>query len=455
MNPKNPQVSRRDFLSGMVAAGASLATARLAAAQQAAPAVISSSTAAVSSARELRIALIGPGSQGRTLLTNTLNIPDIRFTAVCDIWEYNLTYASNILKRYDQPVNAYTDYQELLEKEKDLDAVLIATPDFLHAPMTRDAMRAGLHVYCEKEMSNTLEGCRQMIADARESGKLLQIGHQRRSNPFYFLGEKLVHGDKLLGRLTHMYGQWNRLQLEMMGWPSGREVASDLLKKWGYDTMERYRNWRWYRQFGGGLMADLGSHQVDIFNWYAKCAPSKVTVSGGVDAFSDDREFPDNVMTIYEYDTAWGKVRGYYQVLSTTSYNGYYEQFMGTEGTLVISEDPRKRYVFREVSAPRREWEDEAAKVEGMDKDAIALAVGKSRQQGEQKAEALKEEEDANKPPHQLHLENFFAAVRDPGKVKLNCTPEVAFETAVSVLLVEEAMKNGSVYAFKPEEFKA
>ncbi|MBE7558317.1 Gfo/Idh/MocA family oxidoreductase [bacterium] len=452
-------MTRRDFLSGMVAAGATLATARLAAAQAVqeatAPAVISSATAAVNSAEELRVAMIGPGSQGRTLLTNTLNIPNVRFVALCDIWDYSLDYASRICQKSDQPVNTYHDYREMLEKEKDLDAVLIATPDFLHAPMTLDCLHAGIHVYCEKEMSNTLEGCRQMVVAARETGKLLQIGHQRRSNPRYFLGEKLLHKDKFLGRVTHAYGQWNRLAMEMYGWPPGREIPADVLKAQGYDTMERFRNWRWYRQFGGGLMADLGSHQVDIFNWYFQCAPSRVTVSGGMDVLQGDREFPDNVMAIYEYDTAWGKVRAYYQVVSTSSFNGYYELFLGTEGTLMISEDPTKGFLFKEVSAPKREWEDEAKKVDSMGKEAIALQVGASRKQGEQKAEAMKEEEDANKPPHQLHLENFFAAVRDPGKVKLNCTAEAAFETAVSVLMVDTAFKNGHSYAFKKEEFKA
>ncbi len=459
MQEKKSQVTRRDFLSGMVAAGATLATARVAAAQAVkeatAPAIISSATATAFTGKPLRVALIGPGSQGRTLLTCALNIPGVRFVAMCDIWDYHLQWAANICKKWEMPVNTYHEYEELLAKEKELDAVLIATPDFMHAPITCAALKAGLNVYCEKEMSNTLEGCRQMIATAKESGKLLQIGHQRRSNPRYFLGDKLIHKEKFLGRVTHAYGQWNRLALEMNGWPKGKEVAPDVLQKHGYGSMERFRNWRWYREYGGGLMADLGSHQVDIFNWYMQCAPSRVTVSGGTDSFQDDRQFPDNVMTIYEYDTAWGKVRAYYQVLSTSSYNGYFEQFMGTEGTLMISEDPKKGFLFKEVSAPKREWEDEAQKAEGMDKNAIVLQVGASRKQGEQKAEAMKDEEDAKKPPHQLHLENFFAAVRDPGKVKLTCPPELAFETAVSVLMVDSAFKNGHSYAFKPEEFKA
>ena len=125
-----------------------------------------------------------------------LRIPGLRFRAVCDVWtEYNQKRVVNSLRRFKHEVTGYEDYREMLDKEKELDAVLIATPDFWHAQHTIDCLKAGKHVYCEKEMSNTLEGARSMVAAARETGKLLQIGHQRRSNPRY-----LHCYDKLLER---------------------------------------------------------------------------------------------------------------------------------------------------------------------------------------------------------------------------------------------------------------
>ena len=82
-----------------------------------------------------------------------LRIPGLRFRAVCDIWkEYNQKRAVNLLRKYKFEVNGYEDYREMLDKEKDLDAVVISTPDFWHAPQTVDCLRAGKHVYCEKEM---------------------------------------------------------------------------------------------------------------------------------------------------------------------------------------------------------------------------------------------------------------------------------------------------------------
>ena len=90
--------------------------------------------------------------------------PGLRFRAVCDIWtDYNQSGVVNTLKRFKHEPNGYEDYREMLDKEKELDAVIIATPDFWHAQHTIDCLKAGKHVYCEKEMSNTLEGARRMV----------------------------------------------------------------------------------------------------------------------------------------------------------------------------------------------------------------------------------------------------------------------------------------------------
>lgn len=393
------------------------------------------------SADELRVAMIGPGSQGRNLLTQCLKIPGIRFVAIADVWPYHQRYAANLLKKYDQPVNVYTDYQELLAQEKDLHAAIVATPDWCHAEQVIACLKAGVHVYCEKEMSNTLEGCRAMVLAARETGKLLQVGHQRRSNVRYFHARKMIYNDKVLGRMTHVYGQWNRAKRYDLGWPEGQEVDAATLEKYGYGTMERFRNWRWYKQFSGGPMADLGSHQIDVFNWFLESPPRVVLASGGQDYYND-REWYDNVLAIYEFQTGDQPVRGCYQVLNTTSYGGFYETFMGDEGSLVISEDTRKGFVFREVTAKKREWEDEASKIEEMGRDAIELKIGETlAPDGSRTPEAEQLIAESQKPPHQLHLENFFDAVR--GKGKLNCPPEVAYETAVAVLKANEAVATG------------
>ena len=129
-----------------------------------------------------------------------------------------------------------------------------------------------------------------------------------------------------------MYGQWNRARLYELGWPKGKELDDERLKQYGYDTMDRFRNWRWYRKFSGGAMADLGSHQVDVFNWVLNGPPKAVLAAGGLDYYDGKgREWYDNVMAIYEYDAEYGPVRGFYQVLNTTSHGGFFETFMGDE----------------------------------------------------------------------------------------------------------------------------
>src|SRR4030042_2914741 len=161
--------------------------------------------------KELQIALLGMGAQGEVLLNAMLKIPGLRFRAVCDIWtEYNQKKTVNLLKKYKFDVNAYQDYRDMLDQEKDLDAVVIATPDFWHARHAIDCLKAGLNVYSGKEMSNNLEDARRMVIAARETGKLLQIGHQRRSNPRYIHAiDRLIRERRLLGRVTGAYAQWN------------------------------------------------------------------------------------------------------------------------------------------------------------------------------------------------------------------------------------------------------
>jgi len=234
----------------------------------------------------LNIALIGFGAEGRVLLESLLKIDGVRLVAVCDIWEYARTYAGKYLQKLGVPVHTYENYEDLLAGEKDLQAVIVATPDFWHAPITNACLKAGLHVYCEKMMSNTIEGARSMVATMRETGKLLQIGHQRRSNPRYlFALNRLVRDAKICGRLTAAQAQWNRAVAEDFGWPKHSDMTAAQLAKYGYTDMHQFRNWRWFKGLGGGPLSDLGAHQIDIFNWWFGLTPKSVMASGGVDYY--------------------------------------------------------------------------------------------------------------------------------------------------------------------------
>jgi len=442
-------INRRSFLQSTAAISAGLAFSPY-----------FSSRAAGGEPDDINVALLGAGAQGQVLMNACRNIPGVRFKAVCDIWaDYNLKRTSRILKAYKHDVNDYQDYQDMLANEKDLDAVIVATPDFWHSPHACASLEAGLNVYCEKEMSNTIEGAKKMVEAARKSGKLLQIGHQRRSNPRYIhCYEKLIKEAQLLGQMTTINGQWNRSKAacEDLGFPENAPIDEATLNKYGFESMQQFRNWRWYKGLGGGPIVDLGSHQIDIYSWFLEANPKSVIASGGIDYWKN-HDWYDNVMTIYEYETKLGTVRAFYQTITTNSGQGYFEQFMGLEGTLVISEASARGTVYREVWVDAAKWDPWTQKeyinaieeeVEEASEDTgVVLDVRESPTPPSYDIPVTM----GDKPYHQPHLENFFDAVR--GKAKLNCPAEIGYETAVTVLKVNDAVEAGKKLEFKPEDF--
>jgi len=455
-------IDRRRFLKSTATAGAGLVLN---------PAVFGQSGSGT--ADDMNVALIGLGVQCGRLMdaifgTGMDKTEGIRFKAVCDIFPYRLKLISGRLKRgYKHDVSAYESYEEMLAKEKDLHAAIITTPDWLHAPMTIACLKAGLHVYCEKEMSNNLQDAKKMVQTARETRRLLQIGHQRRSNPRYQVAEKLIREHKLLGKLLNINAQWNRSVSSHKVPLPNRKIWMDEaeLKPYGYDSMDELVNWRWYEKFGGGPLGDLGSHQIDIFNWFlGEVKPKSVLASGANDYFN--YEHNENVMSIYDYQTDEGSVRAFYQVLNTTcwgTYGQYYETFMGDVGTLLISEfatDKNNGWVCiedyaRSDDAVMKRWNNcIRQKLIGgqfeqptVCKDKRILVLGGSKVLW---PHPLLQR--CTEYVHQPHLKNFFDAIR--GKAKLNCPGQVGYETAVAVLKANDAIKEGRKVEFAPEEFK-
>ena len=408
---------------------------------------------------EINVALVGMGKEGEVLLNNLLKIPGLRFRAVCDIRPDRQRYGAARIRGIKQDItkNRYEDYRDLLDKEKDLDAVVIATPDFWHAPQTNDFLKAGVNVYCEKMMSNTKEGARSMVKAMRESGKLLQIGHQRKSNPRYrYMHDVLLRKLNLCGRITNANGQWNRAVAADLELPSNAKLSPEVLKKYGYENEHKFCNWRWYKGLGGGPISDLGAHQIDIFAWMLGGRPKSVLAGGGVD-FYEGKDWYDNVMCIYEYDTYQGHTaRVFYQVLTTTSAGGgYYEQIMGTDGAIKMSENPAITKIFAEGRPEvAQKWDgyvSDGILVKGAAPAAAAIAdVRETKALAEYAFPAM----DIDKDPayiHMPHLVNFFEAVR--GKEKLNCDAEHAFEAEAAVFKVNEAVEAKKMLTFTEDDF--
>ena len=442
---KNAKViDRRQFIKTSTAAGASLILA---------PHVLTGAKSF--GVDDINVALLGAGAQGQVLMNACLKIPGIRFKAVCDIWkEYNQKRVYRLLGKYGHKLNAYEDYREMLANEKDLDAVIVATPDFWHAEHATACLEAGLNVYCEKEMSNTLEGAKQIVRAEKKSGKLLQVGHQRRSNPRYIhCYEKLIKEAKILGHITTINGQWNRAVQPDLGWPEKYAIPQPRLEQYGFQSMAQFRNWRWYKGFGGGPIVDLGSHQIDIFSWFLDAVPSSVMASGGTDYYdSQTHEWYDTVMAMFEYDTSKGLVRAFYQTITTNSNMGYFENFMGDQGTLQISESAGRAGIYREQSAPLWDkWVDKSflnapAEEKIPNVNGAVLDVRETVVPPKYELPVT-----FNDPYHKPHLENFFNSIR--GKDTLNCPAEVGYETAVAVLKVNEAVEKASLVKYDRNEF--
>jgi len=316
---KEQDVTRRDFLKSAAAV----------AAVSALPGVGAPSLLATPSPNEVvNYGFIGIGSQGSLLLRNILTMPQGRCICLCDIYPTNLKKA---VETVGGSPPTYDDYRPMLER-KDVDAVLIATPLNLHAQMVIDALNAGKHVFVEKCLFfKEDEGEKIRQAAEVHPKQVLQVGLQRRSSLLYQVAMEMIRRGAL-GKITFVRAQWHRNS----NWR--RPVADPKL--------ERLINWRMYKEYSGGLMAELASHQVDVANWAIGATPVAVLGTGGIDYWKDGRETDDNVQVILEYPG--GQKMVFTSILSNAHYD-FSEQIMGDQGTIEITIG--KGVYFRETVA--------------------------------------------------------------------------------------------------------
>lgn len=457
--------TRRDFLksAGLLGGGMMFAPSIFAQAVQ--PKTVGANS-------KLNIAMVGMGAQGEVLMNNLVKMPNINFAAICDIRPDRRRYGAARVRKISPDIvnHQYEDYKDLIANVKDLDAVFIATPDFWHSPQTVDFLNAGVNVYCEKMMSNTVEGARKMVQAARKSGKLLQIGHQRKSNPrYHYMRNKVIEELQMCGRITHANGQWNRAVAKDLELANSQKLPLEVLQKYGYENEHKFCNWRWYKGLGGGPISDLGAHQIDIFAWVFGGRPVSVMATGGVD-FYEGKDWYDNVMCIYEYKDKEGfTARAFYQVLTTTSAGGgYYEQFMGTKGTAKFSENPALMTIYPEGYKPNSPVKE---LFDGYAKQGILRPPRKVTYEDDEPTAAVADARESPQPPafrvpftkydtkelvsfvHLPHIENFFASIR--GEAKLNCDGEHAFESEAAVYKIYEAIEAEKKIRFQDSDFIA
>ena len=505
-------VTRRDFLSGTVAAG--LATGA------GLGSIYFGYGASVGD--PLRVGFIGTGDEGSVLI-GAHNPDYLKAVAIADIRPYNVFRAFHgdvsspnaqrvrpgLMSKYGwktedearKQVKVYGAYEELLA-DKNIEAVIIALPLHLHAEAAIKAMRAGKHVLTEKLMGHSIYECKEMGRTARETGKILATGHQRHYSVLYDNAVHTIGDARLIGDLHSIRAQWHRGNLpgkdswkpplpadesllsKMASWkrrleeskPSevdvwAKRVAqleaqladSDVAAEmFGYTEkqlpdgsprtpLEELIRWRLWNRTGGGLMAELGSHQLDAAGIFIsamhgkgkKVKPLTVTAVGNRSIFPDDREVDDHVYCMYEYpapdyvENPNKKIVVTYSSINGNGFGGYGEVVMGTEGTLILEQE-------QNVMLYKGSSRDTRVTVSKSKSGEAVLDTTESGGAGS--VAAVPTESSGKAPPSRGYteeMEHWAWCVRNPDPANQpRCKPEVAIADAVIALVSNMALKN-------------
>ena len=282
--------------------------------------------------------VIGTGGRGRYVSTVFQKL-GAQCVALCDVYQPYLELA-----RKDAPeAKTYVDYNELLA-QKGIDFVLIASPDHQHCPNLLAALAAGKDAYLEKPMSHSLEESQRMIQAVRKSGRIVQVGMQRRSAPVIHRAKALIDAG-ILGRVALVKPMWN--------WNVARPLNNSPLPgqlDWfrfqgpaERRTLEpmRFRSWRLFWDYSGGNMTDQGTHLMDVTQWFTNTTQPSSAICYGQVQKTTGAEAPDVFCAVFEYPK--------HMVTWTLNYcnsyeNGWSIQFQGDEGTLILDEEGFRIY---------------------------------------------------------------------------------------------------------------
>ena len=449
----------------------------------------------------VRAGLIGSGSQGGLLLTES-NPDFLQFVAYSDIRPSQIERIKHgdpdsssrigFLRKYElseeqfqREIRFYDDYHLLLGNPE-IELVVIALPLHAHYQAVMDALHAGKHVFCEKLMAREVSQCKEMARLAKEKGLYLATGHQRHYNMLYDNALSLIN-DNLLGDIRHIRAQWHRnhswprMENGQMEQADGKVQLKDSwrreiseadaqtdFKRFGYKSLEELCWWPLFKRTSGGLMAELGSHQLDACSIFlGNVHPLAVSGVGGKYYCEDEREVDDHVFVTFEFpgfNHPLGKNRGTrendivvvsYSAIETNSIDRFGEQVMGTRGTLIV-EDDQEVMLFKEPApgenAPARDTKliitstpaDEPVLDTSESLDAPTTASGY--------AQALLSTGVSR--GYREELEHLAYCIRNPEvEDQPRCHPQIALASAVSTLTANRAIHSGRRIEFSPAWF--
>jgi predicted dehydrogenase len=285
-------ITRREFTMGMAAAGAMAASGPV--------------LGALGANDRVRLGIIGVGNRGDQLIDAFKPHADAEFVAICDLYEPYIEFAKKKIGG-----NPFTtkNYRELLDR-KDIDAVLIATPDHWHALQFIDACKAGKDVYVEKPLSLTISEGRKMVEAAARYNRVAQMGNQRRSSPVYRKAIEMIREGKI-GKITaaRCYHIRNESPLGLGNPADGNPPAGLDWDMWlgpapkvPYNENRGFYKFRWFKHYSGGQMTNFGTHYVDVIQWaLGDIAPAGVFAVGSRTGVADNREVPVTMEAVWDY----------------------------------------------------------------------------------------------------------------------------------------------------------
>lgn len=364
--------------------------------------------------KPINIGMIGCGDRGKGVLSVIKSLPQLfRIRSYCDVLDFRLDEANHLLK--DNKIIKFKSHQSMLD-DKDLDAVFIAVPLSAHFSIAKDAIEAGKHVYVEKTMTYSIDEAKQLVRLADQHPKqTVQVGYQYRYSPLYFKVKDMISSG-FLGKVSQVDCRWDRNGTWRRAVPE--------------PGLERQINWRMYKEFSGGLAAELLSHQIDFINWAFDTHPDEVYGTGGIDIYPDGRETFDNIQVMFRYKKK-GMI-GNFGATCGNARDGYLFKIKGTKGTVSLLTNTGLFY-------PEKEAKEALSTVDGV---SGATKIVWNKDGG---TPILDE---PTKDGTWYALQEFYKAI------KTNTMPSSNVKRGASAAICV-AMANNAIYNNRPEYWKA
>lgn len=308
----------------------------------------------------IRVGVIGCGGRAfNNLVPKTLALPGTKLVAACDVYTGHRERMVKLATDAGDKIDTTRRHEDIIDR-KDVDAVIVATPDHWHVPISVAACESGKDVYCEKPLTHKLNEGERIIAAQNDNKRVLQVGMQQRSFPQFKRAKEIIRSGRL-GNIHKVHMTWNRNDVPFRK-PNRNITPKEFdwkrflgnAKERPFDPYPAIQAWRWYWDFGAGILGDLMVHWLDAVNWALDLPmPSRAVSSGDNFATKGVWETPDTIQTILEYPEQ--RMQAHFEGTFVNQHTKAGVTFMGTDATLYVD---RGRYEF--TPEPRRDAKPEA-----------------------------------------------------------------------------------------------